>query len=314
MASSQADSNHHWPWVALQYPAVTCDDEGPVESLHAVALHWSVEEASRALGELLERAVRLVRTGAPATAQTFRPAFGATLSITGGPESVAVVLDAQAARLLVNTLTSANASMTAPAAPGPVATLTAVEQGLLEYIAVSVLDRILRHAPVDAADISLVGLHDEATASDVLRGRAIDLDLHASGTTGLIRVAIDGWSDRQWSALMAMGATPPRAERQRVRLALPPIPLLPAELDALDAGDVLLAGAKDLQHLSPCRPFPCCRPSSTRWTPETCCSPAPRTCSIFPHRVVSSPTSAGSSPKQPYARTTPPICSSPPAP
>jgi len=256
-----------WPWARLARPAVIEVGERLIDASGVAAIDYAVaaarDAAAEAVGVPVSLALLPEGDAGACSPQGYGVAFSADAT------EALVMLDPQAVRLLSNGLAVSAGAAPSPGPPGPIAEAGEVDRGLMEYLTVAVLDRVLRsagrqtHAPIIRA------FCDPAGATVWLQrqqARAYSFAIALGGSTGIVRLYLTGLSDPHAAALQGCLATLDTsgspAPTVAVGLALPPVALQSQEMASMQPGDVLLLGAPSLLQM----PVPCELVTDTHWT------------------------------------------------
>jgi type III secretion protein Q len=186
--------------------------------------------AARALGELLETAVELEGRALPGPTWERSSAVRLAIDLTAVAAVAALEVESALVVRVVDLLAGGDGTGAAPAASW----LTPLEQATLELLALLALDGAC--AVKEVEDALAPRLMREAPPADP-GALAVELELRAGGARGRARLLLPP------AALRALAGAPELAE---CRLRLPvslrdgAVELLPAELESLEPGDVLL--------------------------------------------------------------------------
>lgn len=234
-----AEPSSIWPWAVIALPAAPA----PV-----LATRWACQRALDGLTDIVNRTVSLSPDTAGEIENPFEPAFGVTFELAGQPGEGLVALDAQLARLLINAM-APDPEDAAPAGPGPIALPTAGELGLLEFIAIAVVEHVVRSAPDDAERLRLTGFLDGGRVGQWQSKQSaipsLELSVQAGGQPGCCRLMLPWLSEADIAALQGSWMSCPR-ETLDLQLAFNPIELTPEAFGSIEPGDVLVVGGCDL--------------------------------------------------------------------
>lgn len=276
-AASAPPAAPGWPWARIARPAVIAlpsaagpadPSAAPIDVSTVAAIDFAVHAARDALADAVGLPIALALAGDDAAVQAPQ-GFGVALSAE--PLEALIMFDPQAVRLLANAVAMSIGAAPAPAAPGPVAQAGDVDKGIIEYLALIVLDRLLRNASAASAGPVIRAFADGAGAAIWLQKnqpRCFSLTLKLGGSTGIARLYLAGLDEARAAAVQGClsmldwaGAGSPMST-VNIALALPAIALAPQEFAGMQPGDVLLLGGPSLTQL----PSPCELVTDTHWS------------------------------------------------
>jgi hypothetical protein len=210
-------------------------------------LEWAMQAARAALEMTLDRPVSVSLAGpdpgSPREA-VFAIAFDHPGAASGGGT---ISLDLPAARAIVDTLETDFANVRGAGA------ITDAESGVLEYATLATVDHALRSGPASAQKFIIRTFHDARAVRAALEERplpSVALRVRIAGREGIVRLHLNGFTNDTVAA-----PPPPQSPRVKldpatpitVRMAFPPLRIARGDVQSLQAGDVLMIGATDLQ-------------------------------------------------------------------
>ncbi len=255
-----------WQLRAVAGPALVRLGDRAVPGALRLGLDLVIQQLQDALGEVLRRTVQLRLApvgmdGAPvvnAPGQT-PGAFCIAFQHPSFPGEASVTLSLTAARAIVEPLSADLADLRG------YGELSGPECGLLEYVSLATVDRVLKAWPRGSAGFVFTRFADAAEmarqASDRKAGptgappEPVVLELVVSGRRGLVQLACEGWLVDEANAadsvldsgVTSRGAVAGDGAPVDVRLGLPAITISRQEFQAIENGDTLLLGRTTLK-------------------------------------------------------------------
>ncbi len=235
MSTGSTESLRSWRASALAEPAFV---RGPAADWLPVAprlwLAWSCAQTREILGSVIGTPIT-ISPAAPPNAGAEPVGFAVELRI--GTSQLAITLDLPAARSLVDTLTKGLGGIRGY---GP---LSDGEQGILEFITLETLDRLIRRIDARPGAITVSALTRVPTHKHATSEHAVTLELAVGAAAGCVRISGSAVTAGHSEPSVPL-REPAHTEVIELGLALAPILTDESELDAIEPGDCLLLSAQ----------------------------------------------------------------------